>query len=159
MEFCDNCGSAMVKVNDKWACRECDPEVIDSATDSEESGTRSPRPADLSDLPTTSSGAVRKKDAMRWLDSLDTPTDRELKNAFVPKPNGFEGSTYATSVSNIRITGDPKFVETVAGLFTAIQDFEGSRTRVEINLQQTEDKETGEFTGNYALYLSVAQRA
>ncbi|QSG13721.1 Uncharacterized protein HSEST_0165 [Halapricum desulfuricans] len=101
---------------------------------------------------------MRKKDAMRWLNNLDEPTAHELRNAFVPKPNGFEGSTFPTSISNIRITGDPKFVETVAGLLKPIQRLEGSRTRIEINLQRTEDRETGELTGNYALYLSVAER-
>ncbi len=30
--------------------------------------------------------------------------------------------------------------------------------RVEINLKETEDRDTGEETGNYALYLSVAER-
>lgn len=77
---------------------------------------------------------------------------------FVPKPKGFTGSTYPTSISNIRITGDPKFVETVAGLLKPIQQLEGSRTRVEINLQQTDNRDTGETTGNYALYLSIAER-
>lgn len=149
----------MVKVDEKWFCRDCDPEEVESATESTDHRTPPPRSAQVSNLPTTSSGAVRKRDAMNWLDSLKQPSDRELKNAIIPKPNDFEGSTYATSVSNIRITGDPKFIETVAGLFKTIQDFEDNCTRVDINLQQTEDKETGELTGNYALYLSVAQRA
>ncbi|KAB1190794.1 hypothetical protein GJR99_17270 [Haloferax sp. MBLA0078] len=95
---------------------------------------------------------------MKWLDSLDEPTSTELKRAFVPKPSDFSGSTYPTSISNVRITGDPAFVETVAGLLKPIQDLEDGGTRVEINLQQTEDRDSGEQTGNYALYLSVAER-
>jgi hypothetical protein len=39
-----------------------------------------------------------------------------------------------------------------------IQELEDGKTRVEINLQKTEDRETGALTGNYALYLSVAER-
>jgi hypothetical protein len=58
----------------------------------------------------------------------------------------------------VRITGDPKFVETIAGLFKSIQDREDWQTRVEINLQQAEDRDSGELTGNYALYLSIAER-
>jgi hypothetical protein len=159
MQFCDSCGSAMVKVDDDWVCRSCDPDRIDEATNnSGDHRTPSPRPAKLNDLPTTDSGSVRKKDAMQWLDSLSAPTDRELQNAFVAKPNGFTGSTYPTSISNVRITGDPKFVETVAALLKPIQGLEDGRTRVEINLQQTEHRETGEVTGNYALYLSIAER-
>jgi hypothetical protein len=81
-----------------------------------------------------------------------------MKQAFVTKPTGFSGSTYPTSISNVRLTGDPAFIETVAALLQPIQDLENGRTRVEINLQQTEDRDTGELTDNYALYLSVAER-
>lgn len=157
MEFCDHCGSAMVKVNDDWVCRNCDPEQIPktSGTDGQ---APAQRPAEVSNLPTTESGSVRKKDAMRWLDSIDEPTDKELKGAFLVKPAGFSGSTSPTSISTVRITGDPTFVEAVAGLFKPIHDLEGANTRVEINLQETEHRDTGEFTGNYALYLSIANR-
>lgn len=158
MKFCDSCGSAMVKVEGDWVCRTCEPEKAETDSTTDDSRTPSPRSAKLDDLSTTDSGSVRKKEAMKWLNSLDEPTAHELRNAFVPKPSGFKGSTYPTSISNIRITGDPKFVETVAGLLKPIQRLEGSRTRVEINLQKTEDRETGELTGNYALYLSVAER-
>lgn len=112
----------------------------------------------LSELPTTQSGAVKKKDAMRWLKRLKKPSDEEIRKAVVPKPNDFSGSTYPTDISTIRLTGDPEFVETVAGLFKTITQFESGNTRVEVNLQETEDRDTGEDTGNYALYLSVAER-
>lgn len=158
MQFCTDCGSAMVKADGEWVCRECDPQKIKDATENSDPRTPQPRPASVESLPTTDSGSVRKKDAMSWLESLDEPTDRELRNAFLAKPNGFSGSTYPTSISNIRVTGDPKFVETVAGLLKPIMGREDGRTRVEINLQQTEDRETDELTGNYALYLSIAER-
>jgi hypothetical protein len=148
----------MVKVDTEWTCRSCDPDKVDDATTNSDPNTPSPRSAKLENLPTTGSGSVRKKDAMKWLNSLSEPTDRELQNAFLAKPTGFTGSTYPTSISNIRITGDPKFVETVAGLLKPIQELEGGRTRVEMNLQKTEDRDTGDLTGNYALYLSVAER-
>lgn len=158
MEFCEDCGSTMVKIDNQWACQSCDADKIEETSKTNGNALPDPRPAALNDLPTTDSGSVRKKDAMKWLNSLEKPTDREFKNAFVSKPNDFSGSTYPTSVSNIRITGDPKFVETIAGLFKSMQDFEKGNTRVEINLQKTEDRDTGEQTGNYALYLSVAER-
>ena len=148
----------MVKVEDDWVCRSCNPDAVETSGSGVDSRTPEPRPAELNDLPTTDSGSVRKADAMKWLDSLDEPTAAELKRAVIPKPNGFTGSTYPTSISNIRITGDPAFIETVAGLLKPIQDLEGSGTRVEINLQQTEDRDSGDLTGNYALYLSVAER-
>jgi len=71
---------------------------------------------------------------MDWLDSLSEPTDKQMQNAYLPKPSGFSGSTFPTSISNVRITGDPKFVETIAGLLKPIQRLEDGRTRVEINL-------------------------
>jgi hypothetical protein len=85
---------------------------------------------------------------MKWLNELDEPTASELKRAFIPKPTGFTGSTYPSSTSNIRVTGDPALIETVAGLLKPIRDLEGAGTRVEINLQQTEDRDSGELTGN-----------
>jgi hypothetical protein len=158
MQFCDSCGTAMVKIDDDWVCRSCDPDAVETSDTDTGSRTPAPRPAELNNLPTTDSESVRKADAMKWLDSLDEPTAAELKRAFIPKPTGFTGSTYPTSISNIRITGDPAFIETVAGLLKPILDLEGSGTRVEVNLQQTEDRDTGDLTGNYALYLSVAER-
>lgn len=160
MQFCDECGSAMVKPENDWVCRSCNPDAVDTSSEGGggDARTPEPRPAELSKLPTTDSGSVRKADAMEWLDGLDEPTPTELKRAFIPKPSAFSGSTYPASISNIRITGDPAFIETVAGLLKPIQEREGPGTRVEINLQQTEDRDTGEMTGNYALYLSVAER-
>jgi hypothetical protein len=148
----------MVKVDGEWFCKSCDSEEIEESTTNKDHRTPPQRSASLDELPTTDSGSVRKAQAMQWLSSLSEPTDTELQNAFLPKPAGFSGSTYPTSISNIRITGDPKFVETVAGLLKPIEDLEGGRTRIEINLQKTESRETGEMTGNYALYLSVAER-
>ncbi|MDL0136229.1 hypothetical protein PNP85_02910 [Halobacterium salinarum] len=145
-------------MSEDWVCPSCDPDAVDTSDTGSDSRTPSPRPAELNDLPTTDSGSVRKADAMKWLDRLDKPSATELKRAFIPKPNGFTGSTYPTSISNVRITGDPAFIETVAGLLKPIQDLEGSETRVEINLQQTEDRDSGDLTGNYALYLSIAER-
>lgn len=148
----------MVKVEDDWICSDCNPEKIETINESPDSRTPSQRSASLDKLPTTDSGAVRKQQAMQWLNSLSKPTDQELKDAFLAKPSNFSGSTFPTSISNVRITGDPKFVETVAGMFKAVQDLENGKSRLELNLQKTEDKETGELTGNYALYLSVAER-
>lgn len=112
----------------------------------------------LEELPTTDSGHVVKRHAMEWLDSLDEATDQEIRDAVVVKPDNFSGSKYATDISDIRVTGAPEFVKTVGSLFKSLVEFEGEETRLEINLQRTEDRDTGELTENYALYLSVAER-
>lgn len=112
----------------------------------------------LEQLPTTDSGHVVKRQAMEWLDEIEEATEQELTESVEPKPNGFSGSKYATEISDIRITGSPEFVEAAGSLFKPLLEFENDTTRLEINLQQAEDRDTGELTDNYALYISVAER-
>lgn len=169
MYFCDDCGSMITPQNGSGECGECgaEYEIEEAESDSfggEDGGTRSRADGgqatrtELESLPTTKSGTIPKSEAMDWLKSRDRPSGAEMRRATVEKPSGFEGSTYPTDVSNIRVTGDPQFIETVAGLFSWIVDMEDYSRRVEINLKETEDRDTGEETGNYALYLSVAER-
>lgn len=112
----------------------------------------------LTSLPTTESGHIAKRHAMKWLDGIEEASADDLKESVVPKPTEFTGSKYPTEISTVRLTGGPEFVEAAGSLLKPLLDFEDDRTRVEINLQQTEDRETGELTDNFALYLSVAER-
>jgi hypothetical protein len=108
--------------------------------------------------PTTKSGSVRKRDAMDWLKRLDEPSDDELIAAVTHKPDGFSGSTFATPVSQVCVTGDSEFIAAVAGLLKPMLAWESSATRLDLKVQQVEDRETGELTDNYALYLGAAER-
>lgn len=162
MQFCEECGALLPAHSASGACAQCGTEFERSTPtsksgDSTTSNQSSPS-TDLERLPTTKSGSVKKSHAIEWLHSLDRPSSAELRRATVEKPSDFSGSTFPTDISTIRLTGDPDFIETVAGLFTWIVDMEDHSRRVEINLKETEDRETGEDTGNYALYLSVAER-
>lgn len=112
----------------------------------------------LEQLPTTDSGHVVKRHALQWLNEIDEATEQEIRDAVVSKPKDFSGSKYPTEISDVRVTGSPAFVEAVGSLFKPLLEFEGEETRLEINLQRTEDRDTGELTDNYALYLSVAER-
>lgn len=112
----------------------------------------------LEQLPTTDSGHVVKRHATEWLTGLDEASEQDLRDSVVAKSKGFSGSKYATEISDIRVTGTPKFVEVIGSLFKPLLEFESEETRLEINLQRTEDRDTGELTENYALYLSVAER-
>ncbi|MDL0139889.1 hypothetical protein PNP85_10275 [Halobacterium salinarum] len=105
----------------------------------------------LENLLTTDSGHVVKRDAIDWLSSLDKASEQEIRESVVEKPNNFSGSKYATEISDIRVTGSPKFVEAVGSLFKPLLEFEGADSRLEINLQGIEDRDTGELTDNYAL--------
>lgn len=113
----------------------------------------------LDELPTTDSGHVPKRDAMRWLETLEKASDEDLKQTVVEKPAGFTGSTYPTEISNVRLTGGPEFIEAAGSLMKPLLEFENATTRVELNVQQTQDRETEELTDNYALYISVAERS
>jgi len=118
---------------------------------------------ELEKLDTTSSGTIRKRDAMNWLKNLDNPEIPEtikddLIKSVVPKPDGHSGSAFPTPISQIRVTGRPEFIENVARLFKWFNVWESSATRLSINLQKIEDRDSGELTDNYALYLSTAMR-
>lgn len=65
---------------------------------------------------------------------------------------------WGSGISDIRLTGSAEFIEAAGSLFKPLLDFENDETRLEINLQQTEDRDNGELTENYALYISVAER-
>jgi DNA-directed RNA polymerase subunit M/transcription elongation factor TFIIS len=162
MQFCDDCGALLPASEATGECEQCGAQFEQSTPsrgrDGEPSTDRAKTSTALERLPTTKNGSIKKADAVEWLTSLDNPSSAELRRATVEKPSGFSGSTFPTDVSTIRLTGDPEFIETVAGLFTWIVDMEDYSRRVEINLKETEDRETGETTGNYALYLSVAER-
>lgn len=112
----------------------------------------------LESLPETDSGHIVKRQAVQWLEEIDEATEDDLKETVISKPKGFTGSKYSTEVSTIRITGAPEFVEAAGSLFKPLLDFENEETRLEVNLQRTENRNTEELTDNYALYLSVAER-
>jgi len=169
MKFCDDCGDLLPAGETEGTCPNCGASFeqdidINSTNGSEvdgsssESGTKTIQ-TDLEELPTTKSGNVKKADAMEWLEALDRPSSAELRQAVMEKPSDFSGSTFPTDISTIRLTGDAHFLETIAGLFTWIVDMEDYSRRVEINLKETEDRATGESTGNYALYLNVTERS
>lgn len=170
MHFCDDCGAMITPQSGDGRCENCGakfaqskPNTVSGDIEDENSGVGmadggTQKHTELESLPTTKSGTIPKSEAMEWLKNRDRPSSAELKRATVEKPSDFEGSSYPADISNIRVTGDPEFIETIAGLFSWIVDMEDYSRRVEINLKETEDRDTGEETGNYALYLSVAER-
>lgn len=112
----------------------------------------------LEGLPRTESEAVRKEHAMEWLADLDDPSAEEIVDVVVPKPYKKKGRTFAKPYSDVRIKGDAEFVETVAGLLRPFLACEATGTRLAINLQKVENKETGEITDTWALYLKSVER-
>ncbi|MFD1641815.1 hypothetical protein [Halohasta litorea] len=154
MNFCEECGVLVVPGEDGEQCTDCNPTggAPILSRQAETVGT------ELEKLPSTKSGAIRKKNAVKWLRNCERPNSSELKRSMLPKPAGFEGGTFETDISNIRVTGDAQFIETIAGLLKPILDLENDETRVELNLQRTKIRDTKRYTGNYALYLSVTER-
>ena len=169
MYFCDDCGSMITPQNGSGQCENCGAEYEIQGGKSESFENEAEENLGVADggestktklesLPTTKSGSIPKSEAMDWLKNRDRPSGAEMKRAMMEKPSDFEGSTYPTDISNIRVTGDARFIETVAGLLEPLLDLENDETRVEINLQRTKVRDTNQYTGNYALYLSVAER-
>lgn len=160
MDFCPKCGSLLSPNGAGRECEQCGESLKrpESGAEQTDGGSTTSSQTELEDLPMTKSGSVKKADAMEWLADRERPSTAELRRSVLEKPSDFTGSTFPEDISTVRLTGDPRFIETVAGLFSWIVDMEDYSRRVEINLKETEDKETGEQTGNYALYLSLAER-
>jgi len=93
------------------------------------------------------------------VDNLPHASATDLKQAVLTKPAGFTGNTFETDISGIRVTGDARFIERFASLLTPFLDLENGETRLELSLQRTKVRDTKQYTGNYALYLSVAERS
>ena len=113
---------------------------------------------DLERLKTSPSGNVLKDDAIEWLLNRSEPTPEDVLEAITPKRYDAEGSTYASPASEVRISGTPEFVETVAGLLKPFIATETDKTRLNINLQPIKDRDTGKITENYALHLHAVER-
>lgn len=154
MDYCNHCGILLIPNPTQKECENCNPVDGVAALSRYSNQTQT----ELEKLSATKSGAIRKRDAIEWIEQLRTPNPTELKRSMLPKPTGFEGSSYETDISNIRFTGDARFIETIAGLLKPILDLENDETRLDINLQRTQERDTRQYTGNYALYLSVAER-
>jgi len=155
MNFCEDSGVLIAPKASSSRCLNCDPSKGARILSRKAQGTG----GDLDALRSTKSEAIRKRDSMEWLRGLDRPTATEPKSSVLPKPAGVTGSTFETDISNVQVTGDARFVETVAGLLKRLLDLQNDETRVEINLQRTKVRDTNQYTGNYALYLSVAEQS
>ena len=106
MNFCDACESLLSPANEGERCVDCGGTLTERKPPGVDETDDGGPTTDLERLPTTDSGSVRKRNATRWLDSLDEPSPTGLRRAVVPRPQGFSGSTYAADVSNVRVTGD-----------------------------------------------------
>ncbi len=113
---------------------------------------------DLERLPRTDNEYVRKEDSVRWLQERSEPTPEEIVNAVIPKPYGQKGKTFSKPISDVRIKGNAEFVETIAGLLKPFVDCESINTRLDIQLQKVKEKETGEPTDTWSLYIKSAER-
>jgi hypothetical protein len=93
------------------------------------------------------------------MQNLGDSDEEALIGAVVPKPKEHTGSTFATPISTVRVTGTPEFITEMATLLKPLLVWESSATRVALNVQRIKDRETGELTDNYALYFSTAKRS
>lgn len=136
MRFCSDCGMLLGSGGEVAQCELCDPDEGRPAATTQTRRIQT----ELGTLSSTKSGSIRKEDAIQWLSNLNRLNPTELRPSILPKPAGFEGSTYATDVSSIRVTGDARFIGTIAGLLEPLMAMENDETRVELNLQRTKDR-------------------
>lgn len=88
------------------------------------------------------------------MEGLDEAGTEALRDASILRPAAFSGINYPTEISTVQVTGAPELVGRVGSLLKPLLGFENDATPVEIKLQRTEDRGTGELTDNYALCAS-----
>ena len=67
-----------------------------------------------------------------------------------------KGSTYTED--GIRITGTTEFIDSVLSRLKDLLNHENPMTRLQLNYQETKDRETAEPTGYYSCYIQVHER-
>lgn len=71
-------------------------------------------------------------------------------------PYKHTGSTYAED--GIRLTGTMAFIDSVLSNLKPLLKAENGSTRLQLNYQESKDRETGEPTGSYNCYIQVHER-
>jgi hypothetical protein len=67
-----------------------------------------------------------------------------------------EGSTY--DEDGIRITGTPKFIDSVLSRLKELLEWESTETRLHVNYRESTDRVTKQPTGSYQCYIQVHER-
>ena len=80
----------------------------------------------------------------------------DQKITITPVAYKHEGSTY--NEDGIRITGSREFIDKVLSRLTDLLDYEGDSTRLQLNYQESKDRETGASIGSYNCYIQVHMR-
>jgi len=73
-----------------------------------------------------------------------------------PVPYKHSGSTYAQD--GIRITGSREFIDAMLSRIKDLLAFENASTRLQVNYQESKDKETGHPINSHNCYIQVHQR-
>lgn len=97
---------------------------------------------------------MRKAEFLKHWIGLLKEGERPLKPR--PVPYKHEGSTYAED--GIRITGSAAFIDSVLSRLTDLLKHENPRTRLQVNYQESKDRESGLKTGSFNCYVQVHQR-
>jgi len=71
-------------------------------------------------------------------------------------PYKHQGSTYAED--GIRLTGSRVFIDSVLSRFKDLLNHENGNTRLQLNYQESKDRQTGHPTGSYNCYIQVHER-
>ena len=73
-----------------------------------------------------------------------------------PVPYKHTGTTYHQD--GIRLTGSMEFIDSVLSRLKDLLDYENFDTRLQLNYQESKDRETQKPLGSYNCYIQVHQR-
>lgn len=95
---------------------------------------------------------MKKAEILRhWTDLNE---NQEIKPR--PVPYKHQGSTYAED--GIRITGSMEFIDSILSNLKELLEFENPLTRLQLNYQESKDRESGESLGSWNCYIQVHER-
>jgi len=95
---------------------------------------------------------MRKAEFLKLWQGIEK--NQEIKIAAVPYKHS--GSTYAED--GIRITGSQPFIESVLSRFTDLLAHENGNTRLQVNFQESKDRQTQRPLGSFNCYVQVHER-
>lgn len=95
---------------------------------------------------------MRKKEFLEHWTAI--PADQKVRPC--PVRYKHKGSTY--DEDGIRITGSPKFIDSVLSLLKGLLEYENGNTRLQVMYKQSTDRKTEMLIDGYNCYIQVHER-
>ncbi len=86
----------------------------------------------------------------RWRGLSDTPP--------CPRPIAYKHTGPAYAEDTIRLTGSMEFIDSILSQLAELLGYESGQTRLQVSLQQSMVKGTGQILPSFNCYISVRER-